>query len=684
MNMNSCSHLRALSALLAGLLLISTVSCQKLPAPSETTAETEGETAPMTSAPTDTPAETRPDTELSTESTTETEPETEAPALSLDELRDKLAKSPYTEPLRTEGFVGLSDPSAVGIREEMLNEVRYPVPADVDCAAVYKVTDYGISPEATDNAAKFNTLMAELKQVEGIKKVVFPAGVYPFEATLRLDGIQDLYLCSDEPGVLFEISMTEWCQGMSVSNCRNLHLNDFAFDYATPTAITGEVVSCTSTRVVIKVDEGYDLTDPRYNGGKINYGSYMEFKLDTATGQYVPDPKGNLLYNSTGDRVKNISDGTYDPETRELTLTFGAINRVAVGTKVNVAYTMYEYFGMYAEGCANIYLENANFYHTAGMTFGAGETTNIYLNRFRLSPREGSGRLMTATADGLHFGSCYGEVVLTNSVLEYSHDDCLNIKGAYAAVKSGAGNTIEAAISPSLCVEVGDVVDVYEINTFRYVGGFTVAAVDGGTYTVSETLPETLDGGFLLCNASRIPTFTAQNCFFGNKRNRGMLIQCRGVEISNCTFRNIVHGAIQILSVADMFAEGVMPRDVVVKNNKFLGNAIEDVHIFTWGRGGTTSGTITGVTVENNYFSFESTTAYPVDILGGGDITVSDNLFDNLLGRSAVLVRQSERITVKDNLSYPRRKSGFKTVNQDATCRDMAVAGNYIQDKEES
>ncbi len=672
---------RCTTALLACLLLGGTVACGGGTDTSETdgrtdrptVGDTDVPTAGETDAPTDAPATEAPTLPP------ETDPPVVAPTpLTIDELRDRLSASVYAEELLTEGFVGLSDPSAVGI-DQAADKTLYPVPADSECAHVYRVTDHGITTDGTENAAKFNALMAELASIEGIKKVVFPAGVYPFEATLTITGVDDLYICSDEAGELFEISMTAWCQGISVTDCKNLHLNDLAFDYATPTAITGEVVSSANSQVVIKVDEGYDLTDRRYNGGRITWGSYMEFKEDKATGKYVPNPKGNLLYNSTGDQVKNITDGTYNADTRELTLTFRSIGKVAKGTRVNVAYTMYEYFGMYATDCENVYLENTHFYHTAGMCFGADHTENIYLNRFYLSPRDG--RLMTATADGLHFGSCYGEVVLTNSVLEYSHDDCLNIKGAYAAVKSGSDNTITAATSPDLRIEVGDVLDVYEINTFRYVGGFTVTAIDGGTYTVAETVPETLNSGYMLCNASKSPSFTAQNCFFGNKRNRGMLIQCRGVEISNCTFQNIVHGAIQILSVADIFAEGIMPRDVVVRNNKFLGNAIEDVHIFTWGRGGTTPGTIRNVTVENNYFG--GTGAYPVDILGGGDITVASNLFDGHTVRSAVSIQKSESIRVTGNLSYPKRANGYRTVNVDQDSQGITAEGNSIEGEPE-
>ena len=38
---------------------------------------------------------------------------------------------------------------------------------------------------------------------------------------------------------------------------------------------------------------------------------------------------------------------------------------------------------------------------------------------------------MTCTADGLHFGECFGEIIITNSIIENTHDDALNVKSGY-------------------------------------------------------------------------------------------------------------------------------------------------------------------------------------------------------------------------------------------------------------
>ncbi len=672
--------IRTLSALLGLFLLLGASACTPAGDTTDTSAPaTEGDTLAESrppqnettaEAPADTPAET----------TTETEPETEE-VLDMDAVIDRLNASPYASPFRTDAACGIPDPSLVGIREAAMTEVKYPLPADSEFAHLYNVTEYGITTDGTENARKFNALMAELASVEGRKKVYFPAGVYPMEATLRIDGVDDLYICSDGPGTNFELSMTAWCQGISVSACRNLHLHDLAFDYATPTAVSGEVVAANAgaRTVTVRIFDEFDLTDPRYNGGKINWGSYMEFKEDKATGKYVPNPTGNLLYNSTGDGIKNIQNGTYDPATRELTLTFASLGRTPKeGTRVNVAYTMYEYYGLYAEDCEELYIEGARFYHTAGMTFGARATKNIYINRFVLSPREGSSRLMTATADGMHFYSCEGKVLISGSVLEYSHDDCLNIKGAYQRAVSNEGSRIIVDATTDIHVEPGDQIDIYDKSTFRYVGTYTVTVADMsiGIYEVAEPIEETLNTNYMICNASKSPALTIQNSYFGNKRNRGMLIQCREVLIENCTYQNIVHGAIQILSVADVFAEGIMPRNVTVRGCKFLGNTLTDVNVFTWGPQGTTTGTITGVTVEACFFG--DCGAEPVTFLGAGSCAVKNNLIDECRARIAVKATTSDHITVTGNSVRLRRPSGFRMILADATSAHIIAEDNLL------
>ncbi len=646
-------------------------------------AETNAQTEPVTEAETvPSPIDTEaPETAAPTDSGTEddtlpTEPDPQA-------LMDTLSANIYTSPSPLLGVAGFGNPADVGIMESQMNEIRYPAPADSECVKVFRVADYGVTPENEDNSSAMRTLIAEVAGCEGVKKIVFPEGIYRFSGTIQFRNLSDLYICGETENTPYTFLMTQWTPGIEVSGCRNIHFNGFTFDYETPTAITGSVVASdvSARTVTILVDEPYDLTYGGYNGGRVNYGSYIEYIYDEAAGVYTPDYNGNLWYNSTGDGIRNIKDGVYDPVTRELTLSFSSIKRVKEGTRVNVAYTMYEYFGFYASDSKDLYMEGVTFNHTAGMTMGANYVENIFVNRMRITPPAGSDRLMTATADCLHFGSCTGSITVSNSYFSHSHDDTMNVKGAY--VKVQASNTQAIVYDPgtgTLDVQVGDILDAYEVATFRYLGSWTVTGVDNAThtYTVSEAITEDLAGA-LLCNASTSPSLTVENCFIGDKRNRGMLIQCREVLIKNCTFRNVLHGAIQILSVADIFAEGIMPRNVTVTNCKFLNNTVTDVDIFTWGPAGTSSGTITGVNVVHNFF-FNSG-SFAVHMLGAGQSTVTGNLFCDVNRGKAVHLQTSEGITLSDNYGYFTSNLRKSIYNVEKSCENVLLSGNITEAK---
>jgi hypothetical protein len=378
----------------------------------------------------------------------------------------------------------------------------------------------------------------------------------------------------------------------------------------------------------------------------------MEFRYDEATGKYVPDAGGNLLYNSTGDPWNNaITKGVYDASKKELTLTFkdGRYKTTSTGVKVNVAYTMYENFGFHATGGENIYVEGVTFYHTMGMAIGMSAVENVYLNRFKLTPREG--RLMTATADGFHCGSCKGEIVVTNSVFEYSHDDSFNIKGAYGKVVANTPKSISYDPAKEIPVEVGDVLDFYSATDFKYLGTFTVKKVDTAKskYDIKESAGSLDLTNAYIVNDTQINSLTVRNSFFGNKRNRGMLIQCRDVEISGCTFQNILHGPLMIHSTADHFAEGIMPKNVVIKNNKFLNNTSADINVFTNGPDGAVANTIMGVEVSNNFF-YQSHSR-PINYKSVGDAKITNNFIYNFSKSLSyvIYVQVSENVEVSKN-----------------------------------
>ena len=677
--------IRILALTLCFLFLLPIVACGDKDPDTEKSSPSDSE-KPSEPGTSQEPASSEAEPASSEESPSESEPEDTRQVVGQAELLQKLTSSPYSDNIRTETSLGLSDPSVVGIDESKINDVLYPVPADSEFAAdhIYVVTDYGISTTSEENSKKFNNLMKSLQEVEGPKKVVFPAGVYPFLTTLKIENVNDCYICSDNPNQNFEIRMVSWCAGIDVRNCSNLHFNNYDFDYEIPTTVTGKVVSSSingsnQLQVVIKINDEFDLNHKNYNGGKVNWGSYMEYTYDEATQRYYPDIHGNLLYNSTGDQIKNMADGVYNATNHQLTMTFkaGAGKEVAKDTVVSICYTMYEYFGFHASDCQNIYMESINLYHTAGMAVGMSNVTNIYVNRLHLALREGSTRLVTATADGFHTGDSHGEMILTNCVFESSHDDCMNIKNSYQKVLSAMPKQVNYdASSATLNVEVGDVIEIYDNSTLRFVGAYTVTKVDTTkkAYTVKERIEEfeTLQN-FLICLPSKAASLTIRNCFFGHKRNRGMLIQTRNVEISSCTFQNLIMGPIMIFSVIDIFGEGIMPGTAYVKNNKFLNCNGSDIYVFARGKGGGAVGTIKDIHVENNFFYLSHGT--PVALANASNSSVTNNLIYNAQVSRGINVWEVDSVSIKDNCSIGGR-DGFNLLDIEDSAQNVTENNN--------
>ena len=586
----------------------------------------------------------------------------------LEEMKNNL----YQTNKVTTDPVGLSDSTIVGVNQDRFeNEVLYPVPADSEFGdRIYKVEDYGISTGADTNTRALNKLISDLENVEGLKKIVFTPGVYKFHSTIEVSGVKDLYICSSSDTENFEILMTGWIQGIRVTESSNIHFNGFCLDYAISPTVAGTVVTSdrTNKTITIKIDDEFDLNQTLYNFGKSFeiVPEIIQFMTDPVTGKLVPDPHGVIRCGS-GEIERATS---YNIKKRELTVTlkdsFAAIDP---GTWMCVTYTMYEHFGMTANGCGDVYLEGCTIYCCPGMAFGASGTSGVYLNHFKLDQREGSTRLMTASADGLH--TCdVGVVKVTNSIFQYSHDDSFNVKNTYFTVKAVVNKKITIQAT-GYTVDVGDVLEIFEDEYFRRLGRYTVTKVGTAGSSLELTVDKAVDEaavGCLLADVTKATKLTLDNNIIGNKRNRGILLQTRESVVTNNVFHNIVHGAILIYTIRDYFKEGICPANVTVQNNKFINNYHPDVNIFTYGTVGTTVGLLEGIDVINNFMC--GTSKMSVSEFGMSNSKTTNNLFYDICldtptsDSYAVNVSKAKDCVVKDNYVYSYKRINAVSVAQ--------------------
>ena len=431
-----------------------------------------------------------------------------------------------------------------------------------------------------------------------------------------------------------------WTSFLKVTSCENFHLNGITFDIDPSPTITGVVKKSeedsSNGYVYLEVDEGYDLSNSQYDIYQTKKtGSYAEYRYDEQYQAYVPDLTKNLFYNPG---LKNLE---YDKATNLLKVTlsksFGACSYKApsAGTIAAVAFQVYESHGFCIEDSLNTYFENVTTYTVGGMGLRANKGKNLYLNRVNFIREPGTKRLLTCTADILHTFNVEGEALFTNCVLEGSHDDAVNVKSFYTTITAIKGSVVSVKQTQSettIDFDVGDQVDIYDPTGFKFKASYTVekATKIGTNYdlTLDRSVPSRGTSsyvGFSLGNASKAIRLTMDNCLIKNKRNRGVLLQGRDSVIRNCTFQNVVMGAVQVFGVDDIFREAIVPENVKLMNNKFL-TCVSDIDVFTYDKDGvSTTGTLKQVEISNNFFYHGSGNA--IRLLGTSDISVKNNLF---------------------------------------------------------
>lgn len=287
---------------------------------------------------------------------------------------------------------------------------------------------------------------------------------------------------------------------------------------------------------------------------------------------------------------------------------------------------------------------------------------------------------MTATADAMHFSLLHGDVHITNSLIEYSHDDALNIKYGfwYKLVETGTGserwisvNKISGGIKEP---EIGDKVQIYDEQTFEghnpSAGYYTINSIEktasGYKLGVKERLSGASEWGTCRVTfVSDTPDFVFSNNIVRNKRNRGVLVQVPNAVIENNAFMYVGHGSLQIASAMDKFNEATLAQGTTVKNNKFIGNCYTkpgplygDISVFAIASNGSVApkGTMHDMLIENNFISRNGNAA--VSFRGVGSSTVKDNLFNET--------------------SYTQPSGdAMNTIFQLTNCTDVTIQGNY-------
>lgn len=588
-------------------------------------------------------------------------------SLNISDYTSKLSSTPYTiDGLSGREKYGLSQSSNVGVNESLILE-KYPVKSDSEIGSEYvidvgslslsEIQNYISSCEAVNSYYQIQAAIFKAKEFNDLgheAKIKLPGGMLDVDASLspynyafHIEGLNGTYFEGNDTTINLLIKDLNYKGYLNVSNSKNVYFNGITLQMAKPSSLTGEIISgdVTSKTLTISVKKEFNplIEEVLKQTNLPRIRSWVEFhhqnKVPLQGGNFVVD--GFDSYTIEGDSSTEYT----------ISVKFSSgISRPRNGTLVSLQFSQYDAYGMTFSNCENAYIENLTMHHAYGMGLTASSVTNLFINRFNLKLKENSDSLMTATADAMHFNSMHGKVQVTNSLIENSHDDALNIKHGYwykladkegGSTKSMTLSKITSAVSEP---KVGDKIAVYDESTFESYnptqGYYTIKSVEkistGYFITVNERMSNTGEW-----NTARVtflsdtPEFVFANNIIRNKRNRGVLVQVPNAIIENNTFMNVGHGSIQAATAMDIYNEATMPQGITIKNNKFINNCYikpeplyGDISIFAISNNGTVapSKTLHDITIENNYISNNGNAA--ISLRGvGSNTNVKDNLF---------------------------------------------------------
>lgn len=573
-----------------------------------------------------------------------------------NEMGEELLSTPYKNKVIGGDKYGLSSPDQVGVDIDEASSILYAPKADSEYDEIIEVSSLTLSQikEVLFDASEVNgytsiqgAILLAKKYVDENKsvKIKLPKGNVDVDAskasTTRafvLDGLKNVALEGNDTVINIQISGLSYKGYMTITNCEDITLSGIRFHQEVGANVTGVIESydVDNYSVTLKVDSSYNETMKRVVKENKKLRSYLEFHKSTK----APIQGGNFFVDSfTSTNIKE-DNGEYT-----VTIRFNkAINESQIGTLASLQFAQYDVSGISIEDCKDVYLESLTMNKAYGMGLTANNVENFYLNRFNLVVEEGSKDLMTSCADATHFSYMTGEVKFTNSIIEYSHDDALNIKHGYwykldSASSQSKSMTLSKITTEMPLPKAGDKIVVYDQTTFEDHGTYTVASASEEAGKMILTVKERISGysSWGDCRVSFIsntPTFEFKNNIVRNKRNRGILVQVPNAIIENNTFMNVGHGSIQAATAMDQFNEATLPQGLTIKNNKFMNNnylkegtLYGDISIFAISNNASVApaGTLSGFTIENNFFSQNGNSC--VSLRGVGSSIIKDCFF---------------------------------------------------------
>lgn len=488
-------------------------------------------------------------------------------------------------------------------------------------------------------------------------------------------------------------------------NCQRICLRNFIIDWDINLASPGKVFQLPDGRKAVRIPDDYPIGEKNLAKAVAWYDTQnFQWQMRSQEACHLNDVQ--LI------EPQVIYHRAFDEENKP-PLSWGELKP---NMDVVVRHYDYQATGVHFGGRGNedIAFEDITMYQCPGHAFaGYGCERGFRVSRVKIIRKPNSKLLVSATADGVHFGAMLGDIIVEDCEFSHMGDDSVNIHGTWLEVvrvlESRKVEVTSRWFNWQIRLDEGDRLGFYRGSNGADRGEATIvrSEIDMdrkiATLWLDRPLPPDLAVGDLGANITRSSArFLIRNNHFHDHRARGMLLQARQGLVENNRIRNVMGSAFHMTSDLGYWKEGYGCHQVIIR-----GNVMEGCNYAMWERGAQgrhmaclslVVATPTGISdwpvhrdilIENNII--RDTPGLAMLISSARNVTVRNNqiidansepyqhtgeAFD-AKAAGAIMVTRSENVRVEGNRLSTSRKAHAHEIHIDqARCREVNVHGN--------
>lgn len=463
-----------------------------------------------------------------------------------------------------------------------------------------RVSDFGVHPYTYENCiVRLQEAISECKR-SGARVLSFEKGrydIWPEGAARREYFISNTSTEQECPskvktiGLLFEEMKNLTVEGngatlmfhgkmttVALERCENLIFKDLHVDFERPAGSEMTFTRAEGDEVEVSVhrDTRYEIVNGRMNlfgeGWRSNKNHCIEYNPVDSTFRY-----------SQGWNVLSVAEaGEIVPNVVRFRVPEGFHPKV--GNTLTIRDIIRDQVGWFILECRDITLSRVQMHYMHGLGIVSQYTRNITMDGVKCMPREGSGRLLAASADMMHFSGCSGKVKIDGCYFAGAQDDPVNVHGTnLRAIGKVDARTLQLRFMHGQSYGYnayfeGDTVAFVKASTMERFAFAQVTAVKRLTDRIVQVsfnrdIPDELELNHdCVENISCTPEVEIRHCHFTRTSTRGTLMTTpRKVVIVDNTYFKTGMSAILIEGDAEGWYESGPVNDVLIQNNIFIG-----------------------------------------------------------------------------------------------------------------